>query len=203
MLDETASSEPCSGDMPRSQPAQGDPGPSPTKPDSDEELVDRARGGDRAAFGRLYERFGATVHGVLLANVPRQDVHDLVHDVFLSAWKSLDALDAPARFGAWLVSIARNRARDAHRLRRAVEELPEELGDSSERVDDERQARDLLEAVRALPEAYRTTLVLRLVEGLTGPEIAERTGLTHGSVRVNLHRGMKLLRERFDPEDET
>ena len=64
-------------------------------------------------------------------------------------------------------------------------------------------ARDLLEAVRALPEAYRTTLVLRLVEGLTGPEIAERTGLTHGSVRVNLHRGMKLLRERFDPEDET
>ena len=38
---------------------------------------------------------------------------------------------------------------------------------------------------------------MRLVEGLTGPEIAERTGLTPGSVRVNLHRGIQLLRERL------
>jgi RNA polymerase sigma-70 factor (ECF subfamily) len=49
-------------------------------------------------------------------------------------------------------------------------------------------------AIRALPEAYRETLTMRLVEGMTGPEIAERTGLTHGSVRVNLHRGMLQLR---------
>jgi RNA polymerase sigma-70 factor, ECF subfamily len=56
----------------------------------------------------------------------------------------------------------------------------------------------VLSEIRALPEAYRETLVLRLVEGLTGPEIAARTGLTHASVRVNLHRGMKLLRVRLD-----
>jgi len=42
-----------------------------------------------------------------------------------------------------------------------------------------------------LPDAYRETLILRLVEGMTGPEIAARTGLTHGSVRVNLHRARK------------
>ena len=54
-----------------------------------------------------------------------------------------------------------------------------------------------LDAVKSLPEAYRETLVLRLVEGLSGPEIAERTGLTPASVRVNLHRGMKLLREKL------
>ena len=51
--------------------------------------------------------------------------------------------------------------------------------------------------VRTLPDAYRETLVLRLVEGMTGPEIAKRTGLTPASVRVNLHRGMKQLRERL------
>jgi RNA polymerase sigma-70 factor (ECF subfamily) len=56
-----------------------------------------------------------------------------------------------------------------------------------------------LEIIRALPVAYRETLVLRLVEGLTGPEIAERTGLTPASVRVNLHRGMALLREKLEP----
>jgi len=53
----------------------------------------------------------------------------------------------------------------------------------------------VLAAIQRLPEAYRETLVLRLVEGMTGPEIAERTGLTPGSVRVNLHRGMQMLRE--------
>jgi RNA polymerase sigma-70 factor (ECF subfamily) len=48
-----------------------------------------------------------------------------------------------------------------------------------------------------MPEAYRETLMLRLVEGMTGPEIAMRTGLTPGSVRVNLHRGMQQLRAKL------
>jgi RNA polymerase sigma-70 factor (ECF subfamily) len=55
----------------------------------------------------------------------------------------------------------------------------------------------VLDAVRKLPDAYRDTLLMRLVEGMTGAEIAERTGLTEGSVRVNLHRGMALLREKL------
>jgi RNA polymerase sigma-70 factor (ECF subfamily) len=61
----------------------------------------------------------------------------------------------------------------------------------------ESRATEILELIRSLPEAYRETLILRLVEGMTGPEIATRTGLTAASVRVNLHRGMKLLRERL------
>ena len=55
----------------------------------------------------------------------------------------------------------------------------------------------VLDVVRKLPDAYRETLLMRLVEGMSGAEIAERSGLTPGSVRVNLHRGMKLLREQL------
>ena len=55
----------------------------------------------------------------------------------------------------------------------------------------------VLDAIRQLPDAYRDTLLMRLVEGMSGQEIAERTGLSPGSVRVNLHRGMKLLREKL------
>ena len=62
---------------------------------------------------------------------------------------------------------------------------------------DRTDALAVLGVIRTLPEAYRETLVLRLVEGMTGPEIAARTGLTAASVRVNLHRGMKQLRERL------
>jgi RNA polymerase sigma-70 factor (ECF subfamily) len=50
----------------------------------------------------------------------------------------------------------------------------------------------------SLSESYRETLILRLVEGMTGPEIAARTGMTHGSVRVNLHRGMEQLRAKLN-----
>jgi RNA polymerase sigma-70 factor, ECF subfamily len=63
---------------------------------------------------------------------------------------------------------------------------------------DDVEARAILDVIRSLPEAYREPLVLRLVEGMSGQEISERTGLTPASVRVNLHRGMKLLRARLE-----
>mgnify|MGYP003694694447 CR=1 FL=1 len=73
-----------------------------------------------------------------------------------------------------------------------------ELTDDVGRMDPDRtEALAVLGVIQTLPEAYRETLVLRLVEGMTGPEIAARTGLTAASVRVNLHRGMKQLRERL------
>jgi len=136
------------------------------------------------------------VHGVLLARVPRADVDDLAQDVFLSAWRRIESLRDPAFFPGWLASIARNHATDYMRGRPAEPvELPHDLAAAGGH--DHHLARGALDAVRALPEAYRETLVLRLVEGMTGPEIAARTGLTEGSVRVNLHRGMKLLRARL------
>jgi RNA polymerase sigma factor (sigma-70 family) len=74
-------------------------------------------------------------------------------------------------------------------------ELPDDLRTRHTLGED--RAEEILEVIRMLPEAYRETLVLRLVEGMTGPEIALRTGLTAASVRVNLHRGMKLLRQKL------
>jgi RNA polymerase sigma-70 factor, ECF subfamily len=163
---------------------------------TDASVVEAARRGDRQAFGSLYSRYVRMVHGVLLARVPRSDVDDLVQDVFLSAMDRLPALREAAAFPGWLASIARNRATDFLRRRRIpTEELIEE---PAARDTDTSAALAVLSEIRALPEAYRETLVLRLVEGLTGPEIAERTGLTHASVRVNLHRGMKQLRARLE-----
>ncbi|HVO12953.1 MAG TPA: sigma-70 family RNA polymerase sigma factor [Vicinamibacteria bacterium] len=155
-------------------------------------LVRSARDGDRSAFGRLYERFAPMVHGLLLARVRPAEVDDLIQDVFLQAMRRLASLRSPEAFGPWLAAIARNRARDHHRRARDTIELPTEL---EGRAAPETEALAVLAAVRRLPEAYRETLVLRLVEGMTGPEIAARTGLTPGSVRVNLHRGVQMLRQ--------
>lgn len=159
-------------------------------------LVRAAQNGDRAAFGSLYEQYARMVHGILLAHVSYTDAEDLVQDVFVRAIQQLSSLRNPAAFGGWLAAIARRCAVDLHRKHLPVLNPHDAPGGS--RPDGE--AFEVLEALRNLPGAYRETLILRLVEGMTGPEIAVRTGLTPESVRVNLCRGMKLLRQALGKE---
>ena len=167
----------------------------------DRPLVRAAQAGDRAAFGQLYQRYARMVHGLLLAKVPVSAAEDLVQDVFLQALPRLKSLRDISRFGAWLAAIARNRAMDFHRRARPEASFDEQIGmEASQHSDSNLAIEDgmaLLNDLRELPDAYREPLILRFVEGMTGPEIAERTGLTHGSVRVNLHRGMQMLREKW------
>ena len=165
------------------------------EPDEVVRLVRAAQEGDRPAFAELYRRHTRAVHGILLARVAAIDVDDLVQDVFMQAMQRLETLQDPCAFAAWLGAIARNRAADHWRRRPTHVELPSYLSTPPR---DRTEALAALAAIRAMPEAYRETLMLRLVEGMTGPEIAKCTGLTEGSVRVNLHRGMKELRERLN-----
>jgi RNA polymerase sigma-70 factor, ECF subfamily len=157
----------------------------------EESLITAVLEGNRDLFGTLYNTYAPLVHGILLARVPPGEVDDLVQDIFLHALKKLNTLRNRSAFGPWIAMIARNRAMDFHRRSRPTAEVTEDLR-SIEAPPPE--ATEILARIRLLPEAYRETLVLRLVEGMTGPEIALRTGLTAPSVRVNLHRGMKLLR---------
>lgn len=169
--------------------------PIETDADENQTLVEAARRGDQAAFSALYRRYVRMIHGVLLARVPRADVEDLVQDVFVSALQQLHGLRESAAFGGWLAAIARNRATDYLRRAPRTTALPPDLAAAES---DRSEAVLVLAVIRSLPDAYRETLTLRLVEGMTGPEIAASTGLTEGSVRVNLHRGMKQLRERLE-----
>lgn len=165
----------------------------------EDHLVRRAAGGDRAAFGELYSRFARAIHAILLARVRSHEAEDLMQDVFLTAMSRLPQLRESASFSSWISTIARNRAYDYLRERRDSQPLVDEIQDvrlQSRPAPPE--AVSAMEAIRSLPEAYRETLLMRLVEGMTGPEIAQRTGLTHESVRVNLCRGMKMLREKIE-----
>jgi RNA polymerase sigma-70 factor (ECF subfamily) len=164
---------------------------------ADAALVAAVRAGDRDAFGRLYNAYSRMVHGILLARVPYGEVDDLVQDVFLVALRKIDALRDANLFGPWLAMITRNRAMDFHRRSRDTTELTDDIAATADVTAPEAEATEVLNLIRQLPEAYREPLILRFVEGMTGPEIAERTGLAPASVRVNIHRGMKLLRERL------
>jgi RNA polymerase sigma-70 factor (ECF subfamily) len=139
-------------------------------------------------FETLYRRFAPYVNAILVSKVPHLAVEDLIQEVFAEAWRKLDQLQELSSFGPWVAAIARNKAADYHRRRMRTVSL-------------ESISEPLLEALRQLPEAYHETLALRFVEGFTGPEIAEITGLTHGSVRVNLSRGVQMLREIYGVVD--
>ena len=164
-----------------------------------EALVAAACAGSAEAFGEIHVRFARVVHGILLSRVGPADADDLTQEVFLTLHEKLPGLRDRCALPSWICTVARNAAADwiRRKKRRPVLEL---IDDSHVAPDPDREAElreHVLSIVRGLPEAYSETLVLRLVEGLTGPEISEKTGLTPGSVRVNLCRGMALLREQL------
>jgi len=161
--------------------------------------VSAARGGDEAAFERLYHRFFRVVKGLVIRHRLLHAADDVVQEVFLTAWRRLGSLRDDAAFPGWLATIARRAALDARR--KDVDVV------SDERLALVADARPLLpdtifvlRAIRSLPEAYVEPLLLRLVSGCSGPEIARLTDMTPGSVRVNLHRGLALLRDRLEEQ---
>src|SRR5207244_8175841 len=124
--------------------------------------------GDRNAFGELYVRYARMVHAILLARVPAGDAEDLVQDVFMAAMRQLRGLRTAAAFRGWLGAIARNRAIDYFRQARQSVPLDEKTEREHAPRETSQDAFLALEMIRGLPEAYRETLIMRLVEGMTG-----------------------------------
>lgn len=145
------------------------------------------------------------LHAILLTMVPEEDAEDLLQEVAVAALRSLGTLKKVDRFPAWLCAIARNAGRNALQDRRQRRSVPLAEADSVAAPPDGNPmaADEVLEQIRELPECYREPLILRLMLQMSGQEIAHHTGLTEGSVRVNLCRGMKMLRQRlqhWEPE---
>src|SRR5690349_20347294 len=119
--------------------------------------------------------YAPLVNGLLLARVRRAAVDALRQDICLHALRKLHTLRNPMACGPWSAMLARNRAMD---FDRAVRDTIKEDENTAVAKPANRTAHEVLEFIRQLPEAYREALVLRFVEGITGPEIAARTGLT-------------------------
>jgi len=162
---------------------------------TDADLVRAAQAGDVASFELLYVRYAPVVHAILLGRLPPADADDVTQNVFMAALTKLGSLREQAAFAGWIARTARNAAEDFRRRTKNDVDLDAAAYATRGTQSEDAEAARALAAIRELPDAYRETLMLRLVEGMSGPEISARTGLTPGSVRVNLHRGMQLLRD--------
>jgi RNA polymerase sigma-70 factor (ECF subfamily) len=173
--------------------------------DDDVRLVERAAGGDREALGALYDRFAPVLRAVARRMLQgEREAEDLVHDVFLEAWRNAGDYDrarAPVR--AWLLLVLRSRALDrvsaARRARQAVDGARAEPGPPER--EDPALAPDRAAAVRALaalPTEQRRVLELGYCEGLSASEIARITEVPVGTVKSRLAAGLAKLRARFE-----
>jgi RNA polymerase sigma-70 factor (ECF subfamily) len=178
--------------------------------DSEETLVRQAQRGDRAAFEELVRRTSRLVFARLyLETGDTHEAEDLVQETLLTAFRSLDQLTEPARFRAWLLRIAQNQAIDARRRgqrkkrqsapREHIGPLYQEAAPSpAEEVERGELRQKVLAVLRALPEEYRLPLTLRYIAGADYETIQLQMGLTNGSLRGLLHRGMKMLRAELE-----
>jgi RNA polymerase sigma-70 factor (ECF subfamily) len=178
--------------------------------DSEEALVQRARDGDRAAFEELVRRTSRLVFARLyLETGDSHRAEDLLQETLLTAFRSLSGLADARGFRPWLLKIAQNAAidaarRDLRKKRTAPFQTLTDVAAKAARPEDQIAREELREKVlavlRSLPEEYRLPLTLRYIGGADYETICTQLGLTNGSLRGLLHRGLKLLRAKLPPD---
>jgi RNA polymerase sigma-70 factor (ECF subfamily) len=165
------------------------------------------------ALDLIYEQHVAEVFRWVRRLVgPREEMEDLVHDVFLVAVRRRGEFRGDGSVRTWLFRITHNVVRGWRRrgrirrwlFSRHTEDLPARHETSLSPLDDieqrEHTAR-LYAALDRLPDCYRTPLILYEIEGLSGDQVAELTGVRLGAIWVRLHRGRARLRRELTRED--
>ena len=177
--------------------------------ESDEALVLKSQAGDRSAFDQLVRRTARLVFARLYLDIGRpRDAEDLVQETFLIAWRSIKQMTDPTGFRPWLLSIAHTAAIDAtrHESRKkrsgqrlsgdVLGQIPARFPGPPESAVAEESRQKALALLRDLPEEYRLPLMLRYLHDFDYETIGRELGLTNGSLRGLLNRGMTMLRDR-------
>jgi RNA polymerase sigma-70 factor (ECF subfamily) len=169
------------------------------------ERIRRAQSGDVAAFELLYREHSPRVYALCLRLKAgeKSDATELLQDVFIKAWRRLDTFRGDCAFVSWLHRLAVNTMLENARgdRRRTARVLPME--DTSRlagaaRSSDVEWRMDMETAIASLPRGARMAFVLHDVEGYQHQEIAEQLSVTVGTVKAQLHRARRLLRERLE-----
>lgn len=170
---------------------------------STETLVKRAQGGDTRAFEAIYRRLVGRIYALCLRmSRDPQRAEELTQDVFVRAWERIGSFRGDSRFATWLHRLAVNVVLQAGRTRgrrESREHLVSDPGEYTARAVREMPGTrvDIERAIAALPDGARAVLVLRDIEGYKYHEIAEIQGVALGTVKAQIHRARKMLRERL------
>ncbi len=192
---------------------------STTPVDDEAALIAQLRAGDESADEQVVRAYGGRLLAVARRIVgTEEDARDVVQDAFLNAFKSFARFEGNAKLSTWLHRIVVNAALMKLRTRKRKPEqsiesmLPSFLDDGHheerfqswdepvDKVMERKEARELVrQQIDALPEGYRTVLVLRDIEGLDTEETAKVLGLSVNATKIRLHRARQALRTLLAP----
>jgi RNA polymerase sigma-70 factor (ECF subfamily) len=182
------------------------------RPPADDELVERARGGDAHAFGALVTRHQELAFRIAwLHTRDAAEAEDATQEAFVKAWRALPRFRPDAPFRPWLCRIvaneAKNRARGSRRraaltTRAAAVTSGDAVPSPEDAALTHEEADTLLRAVDALPERDRLVVAYRWLLGLTEREVADALGVPAGTVKSRLSRAMTKLRTQLAAADE-
>jgi RNA polymerase sigma factor (sigma-70 family) len=177
----------------------------------EDELIQRAKGGDLDCFNQLVERYQREVYNLSLRMLSNASAaEDATQDAFLSAFRGIGKFRGGI-FRAWLFRIAANACRDQLRsLRRrpttSLDDVPFELESDQPSPEDFAMRQELGEEIKralaALPPDQRLAVILRDIEGLDYEEIAQVTGSSLGTVKSRINRGRARLRHHLEQHRE-
>jgi RNA polymerase sigma-70 factor (ECF subfamily) len=189
-------------------PVSGLPRQGPEDRQVDQDLIGRVAKGDAEALAVLYDRHERAVYSLVFRIVRDQaDAEDVVQEVFSQAWAQASRHDASrGAVGAWLLTIARSRAIDRLRARRArPDSAPADERDVGLLRDPEpaqdaqlltrEKAARLRSALERLPVLQRVAIELAYYEGLSQSEIAERLEQPLGTIKTRMRLALLKLRE--------
>jgi RNA polymerase sigma-70 factor, ECF subfamily len=172
----------------------------------DAQLVARVQRGDVEAFGLLAQRYERSLLAIALAKV--RDAHeaeDIVQATLLTAFRRLGTLRDAARFGPWLMQIARNQVIEAVRARRIHAAIPWEGAEGRDDSDADPQTgiegEHLLSLVARLPEHERVLIGMRYFDGHSMAQIAGILSRPLGTVTKQLSRAIARLRSWYEEEN--
>jgi RNA polymerase sigma factor (sigma-70 family) len=171
--------------------------------DADRQLATDAAGGDDAAFAAIFERHRGEIYRIARAVAgDRETALDAVQETFLKVHEGLSRFRAASSLRTWIVRIAvraaidqRRRARRARRHPTAAATAQEPSHDPRAKLDDELAFERVRQLSGQLPGQQGLILRLRLLVGLTNPEIAEVLKLQEPNVRMQVSKAVKRLRE--------
>ena len=176
----------------------------------DEELlIKKAKNGEAAAFGELYDEYLAKIYRFVFFKVGRkQDAEDVTHQVFMSAWANMKSYDYRGLpFSSWLYRMALNAVIDFYRTRKSNERLETVAEEKfaveprlAEQIDRDLELKTVKTALQKLEPDQQSVLIMKFVDDLSNKEIAQALNKSEGAIRVIQHRALKQLKKQINGE---
>ena len=174
----------------------------------DEELINEVKSGRIEAYSEIVRRYNQRLYRIAVSyGVMDDDAEEVIQLAYISAYEKLSQFRGDAKFSTWLIKILINECLMLKRQQRRVVKLDESKdvtfstgshqNPEEDYMDIERKE-ILQEAVKRLPEKYRTVFIFKEIEGMSVEEISDSLGISKVNVKVRLHRAKSMLKEDID-----